>query len=295
MSLTSSRIRALNAVYEAGTLSGAARMLKVSQPAVSQQIRELESAYRVKLFDRRHGQLIPTALCRELTTVTGRIQEAERAAAAILSNAQAVAGGELRVGLGNMMPGLRLARTLMQWYPNIALRIEIGNWAAIIDGVGEQRIDVGVLPRVPGDGRFRRQICIAKRVVAVAPAAGPLSRQTRTNCEELARHPLIFRSRPSSTQIEVDDAFRRAGIVPKPAITLDTRDGVLEAVVHGMGIGFIWEEASLRTGDVAKLRIDEIQSDSHEYIFCRTDNRDRLVDLFFSCSKVLQQTGQPAP
>lgn len=283
------RIRALNAVHETGTFSAAARLLRISQPAVSQLVREIEEAYRVSLFERRRGRLIPTALGRELASVTGRIQNAEREAAAILANSQAVAGGTLRIGLGNTMPGLGLAGILMRSYPRIELQVEMGNWAAIIDAIVERRLDVGILPRVPDESRFRRQICLSQRVVAVVLAGSSLARRGRTGCEELARHPLIFRRRPSSTQHEVDAAFLRARLSPRPVITLDSRDGVLEAVAHGMGVGFIWEEASIRMEGIARLRVEEIDTVTHEHLFCLADNRNRLVDLFFSCRETFER------
>jgi DNA-binding transcriptional LysR family regulator len=70
MSLTSSRIRAVNAVFDAGSFSRAARRLGMSQPAVTQQVRGLENHFGVTLFERRGSKLMPTALCREYVAVT---------------------------------------------------------------------------------------------------------------------------------------------------------------------------------------------------------------------------------
>jgi DNA-binding transcriptional ArsR family regulator len=62
MSLTSSRIRAVNAVFDAGSFSRAARRLGMSQPAVTQQVRGLENHFGVTLFERRGSKLMPTRL-----------------------------------------------------------------------------------------------------------------------------------------------------------------------------------------------------------------------------------------
>ncbi|RTM13133.1 MAG: LysR family transcriptional regulator, partial [Bradyrhizobiaceae bacterium] len=108
MALTSSRVRAVNAVFDTGSFAAAARKLGVSQPAVAQSVRDLEAEFAVALFD-RHGQnLIATPLCRRLYAATNRMQALEADALGILEQRDELAGGELRIGLGNAMPGMAL-------------------------------------------------------------------------------------------------------------------------------------------------------------------------------------------
>lgn len=280
MSLTSARIRTINAVFEAGTFSAAARRLGISQPAVTQQIREVEAEFGVKLFDRRGNGLVPTAICRQLTAVTVRIQVAENEATSILRQHEMLSGGELRIGLGNSMPGMELVAAFMRAYPNIKIHVEMGSWASIIDAIVDQRVDVAVLPEVPDDGRFRREVCLRQRVVAIVHAQHVLARASSVSCAELGREQLIFRTRQSSTQRVVDHAFRSARVAVSPVITLDTREGVLEAVANRIGVGFMWEHGSSRTDTIAKLNVTELSSESPEHIFCLADNRSKLVELF---------------
>ena len=84
MALTSARVRAVNAVFEAGNFSAAARRLGVSQPSVAQLVRELESEFDVRLFERHGHILLATPLCRQLYAATNRIQAMEADAVAIL-------------------------------------------------------------------------------------------------------------------------------------------------------------------------------------------------------------------
>jgi DNA-binding transcriptional LysR family regulator len=57
------------------------------------------------------------------------------------------------------MPGMALISAFHRLYPNIQIAVEMGNWASIIDAVVDQRVDVGVLPDVPSDSRFHREVC----------------------------------------------------------------------------------------------------------------------------------------
>jgi LysR family transcriptional regulator, low CO2-responsive transcriptional regulator len=146
MSLTSSRMRAVNAVFEAGSFSQAARRLGISQPAITQQVRSLENRFGVTLFERRSNKLLPTALCREFVAVTSQLHSLEAQALAVLRQKDALKGGELRIGLGNSMPGMALISAFHRLYANIQISVEMGNWASILEAVVDQRVDVGVLP-----------------------------------------------------------------------------------------------------------------------------------------------------
>ena len=281
MALTWSRMRAVNAVFETGSFAAAARRLGVSQPSVAQSVRELEAEYEVALFDRHGHTLIATTLCRRLYAATNKVQSIEAEALAILQQRDEVSGGELRIGLGNAMPGMSLIATFRKLFPKIQIGIEIGSWSAIVAAVVDQRVDVAVLPEVPDDSRFRREACIAQRVVAMCHPAHPLAGQAPVSVASLMEHSLVFRSRDSSAQRAVDKAFRVAGLRPTPAIVVNTREGMLEAVANRLGVGFGWEHGSSRVDRIAKVVIAEMEAESPEYIFSLAGRRGRLVELFF--------------
>lgn len=292
--LTSSRIRAVNAVFEAGSFSAAAKRLGISQPAIAQQVRDLETGFGVSLFDRRGNGVVATALCRQLYEVTQRLQSVESRALAILMQHSELKGGELRIGLGNAMPGMALISDFQNLYSRIDISVEMGSWASIIDAVVDQRVDLGILPQVPDDGRFRREVCLHHSVVAIVNAAHPLAGARRVALRDLMAHPLVFRTRHSSTQRIVDNAFRAARLEPRPAILLDTRDGVLEAVINDLGVGFMWEHGSSRP-DVVKLRVQEMATPVPEHIFCLARKHDKLVDLFFQSRRLGTLPPSPRP
>lgn len=295
MALTSSRVRAVNAVFETGSFAAAARRLGVSQPSVAQLVRELETDFRVALFE-RHGQsLVATHLCRRLYAATNRIQAIEADALAILEQREELAGGELRVGLGNAMPGMALIAAFRALYPKIQINIEIGSWSAIMAAVAEQRVDLAVLPEVPNDTRFRREPCVKQRVVAICHPVHALGREPSVSVAALLKYPLVFRTRDSSTQRAVDRAFRAVNLRPDPAIIVNTREGVLEAVANRLGVGFIWEHGSSRLDGIAKVVIDEIEAESPEYLFSLAGKRSKLVELFYLSRNLSGAIGRSEP
>ena len=280
MSLSLPRVRAFNAVFETGSISQAARRLGLAQPTVSQQVGDLERDYGVALFLRRGAVLVPSDLGRSLYAATRAIRSAEAEALAILEARRDTEAGELVIGLGNAMPGMRVMANFLRRMPQIRIRVEMGSWAAILQAVADRRVDVAILPDVPEDGRFRRRVCLHQRVVALTSADETCVDRAEVSCRELLDRPLVFRTRDSATQRIVDRAFRRLGLSPTPRLVVDTRDGVIEAVAAGLGVGFVWEGGTSRSDGLRLVPVREMSETFPEYVFALADRRDRLVDLF---------------
>lgn len=284
MSVSSKRLKAIATVFEVGSFTAASKRLGVSVPSVAQMIRDLENDFSVSLFDRRGSGIVPTKLCEQLYDVAKRIVRDEKEAEQVLQQHVQLEGGVLRIGLGNAMPGFAIVNAFRQLYPKISLEIAMSNWSSILSAVADQKLDIGILPDVPNDGRFRKATCLRQSIVAIARHDHDLARLPNITCAHLVEFPLIFRSAGSSTQRYVDQAFRKSNLIVDPSITLETRDGVYEAVKAGLGIGFAWEFGSTRTTDFAKIEVKELEPRVEENIFCLANRNDTLADLFFQVS-----------
>lgn len=288
--LTRARIRAIAAVTDVGSFAAAGRQLGISHSAVSQQIREMEKACTLRLFDRVGGALRPTPVCQELTEIGERILDAEREAGRIFDRRDAQGKPCLRLGLGNSMPGIAIASALLARYPTLSITIVSGSHQDILSAVLRRDVEVAVLPDVPQDQRFRRAPVLAQEVLAIVATDGPWTERSSITLAELAAASLVFRSRGSSTQKVVDRAFRRAGLSPEPRLTADTRDAVYEAVALGIGTGFMWRNGSYRTDTVRKLAVPELSAPTEEAAFALADERNEMVDLFLAEAARFAQT-----
>lgn len=283
--LTRARLRALVAVVETGGYSAAARRLGVAHTSVAQQIRELEAEQGVHLFDRVGRTLAPTPLCEELHGIGLRILDAELDAERLLSRRDAAGRRHLRVGLGNAMPGMALVAQVVREIPSLSVSVISGSHQRIMQALVRREIDAGVLPDVPRDPRFRVARLVAQEVVAIAHPEHPLAAGGRVALPVLARQPLIFRTRGSSTQKLVDRAFKSAGLEPTPVLMADTRDAVTEAVALGVGIGFMWRLGTNRIDAVRRIAVPELSAPSQEVVFVMADERNVVIDLFLGSAE----------
>lgn len=280
--LSLSRLRALTAVAEEGSFSAAARRIGVSHSAVAQQIRDLERAHEIHLFDRVRGVLRPTPACLELCDIGNRIQAAERDAARVLARRGPSGKHRLRVGLGNSMPGIAIVGRVLAQHPTLTVTVETGSHQDIMAAVSRREVDVAVLPDLPPDPRFRRAPVLTQEVVAITSPDNPMAARETVTLAELAASPLVFRSPGSSTQKLVDRGFRLAGLSPEPRLIADTRDAVYEAVALGVGVGFMWRYGTYRSDVVRRLAVPEFRSTVDEVVFALSDESSTLVDLFFN-------------
>jgi len=94
------QLRTFLAVVEAGSVSAAARLLNFTQPAASQQLRELERALSVRLLDRAGGRVIPTAAGQALLDSARRAQAAAEDAITATAEHRRGDTGRVRLGTG---------------------------------------------------------------------------------------------------------------------------------------------------------------------------------------------------
>lgn len=279
------QLRTVNAVVEEGGFSAAARKLGVSQSAVSQTIRKLEEQAKVELFQRMGRHLIPTDLCLQLANITKRLHDLETEVNGLLSqHHHSIHSGTLRIGLGNTMPGIKLIGQFKKHHPQIKIEVQLGNYALIAQRVEEREVDVGILPNFPlDDGRFIGKTCLTQSVVALVPQTHYLAKRKSLSLQELSLLPLIFRSRGSFTQKIVEKSFANSQLtLPKAELTLESREGVCEAVANDLGIGFVLNQSTTRSNGMVQIPVDEMSKKYKEVVFRRSDTRTNLVTAFLN-------------
>jgi len=192
-------LRAFHAVAAEGGFTRAAASLNVSQPTLSSQVKALEAAYGVRLFERRGRKVIPTALGRDLLEITRRLFSLEGEAEALLSASRGLKHGHLRVGADAPYHIIGALAAFGRRYPGVRLSLVTGNSETLLRGLLEQR---GLAALVRHRSMCRRSTChvvnsglrdLARRRPAHGPVArGPVARCPMTR-GPVARCPVAQR------------------------------------------------------------------------------------------------------
>ena len=226
------------ATVETGSLSAAARALHITQPAASQQVKELERALATKLLQRGAGPARPTAAGEAVLAQARRVQAAVDD---LLAAAAAFQGGEVgrvRLGTGataciHLLPPL-LAR-MKQRMPGLEIIIATGNTPEILGRVLAGGLDLALVTLA---GRVDRALearpLMVEPLVAYAPHA-MLPDAAFVRPASLAALPLILYEGGGATRGVVDAWFRRAGLAPRPIMELGSVEAIKVLVESSLG------------------------------------------------------------
>jgi len=241
MSLRFRQIQAFHAIIETGTVTGAATLLGISQPGISNLLNQLERETRLNLFDRIRGRLIATPeaaiLFQEVDTVVRGLEHVNQTVTD-LQNKQA---GHLQVASQHaisfgFMPGLiaRFAKSRpdmtiafqSQYSPKIQEWVQAGLFEI---GVCELPLLHDTLAAIPL--RFTAQLAL--------PADSPLGCHAVLTPALLDGAPFIVMGPEHMTQRRLREAFDNAGIALKARVHSHLFKNLLDFVKEGMGVALL--------------------------------------------------------
>ena len=283
------QLRAFHAVATEGSFTRAARALRVSQPAVTIQVKALEETYGVSLFTRGGQQVALTGLGERLLASTRRIFSLEQEAEELLSAARELRGGQLQVGADGPYFVMGLLAAFAARYPSVRVSVAMGNSREIVQDLIEYRVDVAVLAYAGEDRRFHAIPYNRQPVVVFVPREHKWAGRGSIRLAELADQPMVLREIGSTTRRILEDALDGAGIAPRVVMEIGSREALREAVAAGLGIGVV-SRAELGADDrFAALGVSDAALESTEYVVCLNERRSlRVVEAFLG---IVAETG----
>lgn len=276
-----SQLRAFHAVASEGSFTKAAGALHVTQPTLSGQVKALEQHYGVSLFDRRGRRVLPTALGQELLVLTRRLFSLEAETEHLLSAAQGLRKGHLRVGADAPYHVTAALSLFTQRYPGIQLSLTVGNSAELAHDLLQHKLDVAVLANVAGDPRFFAKPLRHDRLVAFVAKTHPWARRRRIDLADLHEQRLVLREQGSATRQIFETAMARRGLGRGEALDMNSREAVRETVAAGLGVGIVSAGEFSKDSRLTILELTGGDMAMTEYVVCLAERQDlRLVRSF---------------
>lgn len=181
-------------VIRCQTTVGAAQALAISQPAVSNAIRQIESQLGIPLFDRVGNRLVPTAEAQEVMRGSEPIFSLYRAFSQKLKDLRDTRTGSLRLlstpALANALVP-RALKSFLATRPGMHVFFDVRRTPGVVEGVETGFVDLGFsLSPQPRSGIEATPIC-SGQMVCVCPPDHPLADRSEVSAEDLAAWPLI--------------------------------------------------------------------------------------------------------
>ncbi|MEZ5658178.1 MAG: LysR family transcriptional regulator [Burkholderiaceae bacterium] len=263
MNVTFRQLRVFSEVARQRSFAKAAEALHLSAPAVSMQVRDLELAVGLPLFDRA-GRKVALTLVGEYFVVYARrilatLKEAEDA----MARFSQLESGRLTVGMVStaMYFVPRLLARFHDEHPGVDVQLSIAlNREQMYRMLGDGEIDLAIMGRPPHDVQTRAEIFASHPFVFICPPGHPLLNVGHPPLSALAQFPFVVREPASGTRNAMDRFFEQRGFTPRIAMQMDSNEGIKQAVVAGLGISFLSLHAlglELDTGALAIVHVPE--------------------------------------
>jgi DNA-binding transcriptional LysR family regulator len=228
------RLRAFAGFVRRGSFTAAAEELRISQPAVSKHIADMERDLGVKLIERRS---------RALTTAGEFLASHVLRAEAILAQAANGVAALRDPGLGTLSvrasgtPGTYLLPDVIAAFqhahPSVHVDFELGTSSEVVKAVRAHRAEIGVTGGFIAAPEIEAEPLIEDEIVIVGSRNFEGKRLARDDLESLT---WISREEGSATRMIADEAMADIGMVPKVRLALPSWESIKLAVRRGHGI-----------------------------------------------------------
>ena len=280
------QLEAFQAVMRVGTITRAADLLGVTQPAVSRLIGALEDVIGYRLFERQKGRLLATPEAHAL------YEFVEKSFLGIAEIAQAAADirlfkrGELQIA---SMPAVALGflpRVIGRFAterPGINVSMHIRSSPKVVELVATQQFDVGIAAVRGSHPAVTVESLLRTRMVCVMPEHHPLAAKAVVTPQDLESEVFVSLGKEWGTRHMVDSAFEMAGVSSR-LTRVDTQlsEAACAFVREGFGVSIVepvCAAESLGRGVVARPFEPAIPYE-YSLVYPRHRPRGRLVEEF---------------
>lgn len=253
-----------HAVAQAGSISRGAARARVSQPAVSKQIAELEAALGLRLLERLPRGCRLTEAGRILEDYALRWNTLETDAARAIEEYRGLKRGRLAIGASQTIGGYLLPGMIAEFhrrFPEIELQLEIGNSEHVQRLLLAGAVELGLTEGTLESEELESTVFFKDELVAIAPAGHPLLKKKSVTVRELCREPFILREEGSGTRAVMERALRRQGLKIKPLLSLVSPEAIKNLVTAGMGFSIVSRlivALELQTGSLGIIPLKDL-------------------------------------
>ncbi len=241
------KLEIFNTVAMVGSFSQAAERLMLTQPAVSQHIRDLEAGLETQLFKRGFRGVTLTAAGEVLLDYTRCILRMVADAESAVANLDGLASGQVMIGA---TPGAGVywvpgwIQGFQKLYPNLATIVSTATTAKIASDLLAEKLDVGFVEgELVVEPPLEMLVLQEIELFVVIGAGHPWWGQTDISLEALDGVPFITRLSGSHTRSWVDKLLHQEGVSPRIIAEFDNPEAIKQAVASGMGVTILPEWA----------------------------------------------------
>jgi DNA-binding transcriptional LysR family regulator len=262
MNITLRQLQIFSVVARLGSVSGAAAELHLTPPAVSMQLRELESQVGLTLFD-REGRRLSLSTAGEYFVVHAKRMLANlRDAESAMARFRKLEVGLLTIGMVSTAEYFvpHLLAQFRKERPGVDVKLQVmGNREALVASLDGNQLDLAIMGRPPVEVATRAEVFAPHPMGFVAAPDHPLLALDELPARLLESHPLIAREPGSGTRTAMHKYLQEHQVEPHITMEMSSNEAIKQAVMAGMGASFLsWHTVALevRNGLLCLLNVE---------------------------------------
>ncbi len=255
------QLQIFEAVARLGGFTRAAGALHLTQPAVSMQVRELEAQAGLPLLNRSPRGVKLTEAGEEVLRCALVVKRALQDAEDGLANLRGLRAGRLAIAVVSTAKYFapRLLARFAAEHPEVELKLLVHNRDAVVQLLAANEVDLALMGTAPDEIETVAEVFAGHPLVVVAHPRHPLAALRQVKVAELSGEAFLVREPGSGTRAAMERLFARRRIHPRSRLEIGSNETIKQAVMAGMGLGFISLHAvglEVAAGQLAVLPVE---------------------------------------
>jgi LysR family transcriptional regulator for metE and metH len=239
--ITLRQLRTFTTALRAGSFAAAAEALHLTPPAVTVQMRHLETIAGMPIVERTSTGLKSTDAGREIATAALRIEAALAECEDALAALRGLDSGHVAIGVVSTAKYFapQVLGAFARAHPAVEIRLEVGNRAAILAALEANALDLALTGWPPGQLAVQKAAIGDHPHIIIARPDHPHARRRQFGAAALVEETFLVRERGSGTRLLMERFFAEARVAPRIGMEMGSNETIKQAVIAGLGIAFI--------------------------------------------------------
>ncbi|MET0028914.1 MAG: LysR family transcriptional regulator [Candidatus Thiodiazotropha sp.] len=278
MHTTLRQLKVFQVVAEHLNYTRAAKALHLTQPAVSMQVKQLEEAVGLPLFEQAGKKILLSEAGREIYQYARTIFQTFEEMEEVIASLKGLGTGHLNIAVASTVNYFapRLLAAFARSYPGIDLHLDVTNRQRLMGLLKSNHIDIVLMGLPPEDIDLEYEPFMENPLVVIAPPGHPLEGVSRVPVQRLKDEVFIMREEGSGTRLAMERFFAEQHIEISAGMQMTRNEAIKQAVRAGMGLSVVSThtiELEVETGRLVILDIEGFPLQRHWYLVHRKNKR----------------------
>jgi len=245
MHVTLRQLEAFVAVARHLSFTRAAEELNLSQPAVSMQIKQLETQLEQPLFEHMGKKLFLTEAGREVRGYARQVLQQVDNMEAGLASLKGLERGTLSLSVATTAHYFapKLLSIFYERYPGVNVKLDVTNRETLVSQLENNTVDMVIMGRPPEDVDVEAGTFMENPLVLIAPADHPFGRERSIQLKRLENEVFLVRENGSGTRKAMEKFFAQHGIHMTTGMEVSSDEAIKQSVQAGLGLGIMSRDA----------------------------------------------------